>query len=346
MERDTTSDGRLKIVAVGDMNLQHRNRPVSAFEHVVDEFEQADLLVGNLEGCFADPAVDIKGKAGWFHSDKSMAKGLVEAGFDAVWCANNVHYGADMIMESLAVLDENGIAHVGAGADLLAARKPGELTKGGVKFGFLSYSSVFFPLGHAAGPDTPGIATVRGVTYYEPHPRVFEMPGAPARTISFPDPVELESMRDDIRALKSRVDILIVAFHWGVSGSQETAMYQVTLGHEAIDCGADLVLGQHPHTPQGVEVYKGGVIFYSLGNFVFDWNKMSTWRDGLLVRGVVEDRTLKRVSFVPVTRNDEGQPYILGREDGRDIVDTVTRLSDGFGTSLRVDGEEVVVVDR
>jgi poly-gamma-glutamate synthesis protein (capsule biosynthesis protein) len=251
-----------------------------------------------------------------------------------------------MIMESLGVLDENGIAHVGAGANWAEARKPVVLTKKGTRFGFLSYSSVFFPVGHAAQKASPGIATVKGITYYQPHPRIFEMPGAPATTVSMPDPEELEFMKADIRKLKPKVDVLVVAFHWGISGSQETAMYQVTLGHEAIDCGADLVFGQHPHTPQAVEVYKEGAIFYSLGNFVFDWVKMAKARDGLLLRCLIENKAAKKVSFVPVRRNDEGQPRILDLNEGHDIVTVVTELSHKCGTQLQCDNGEVVVFER
>ena len=99
----------------------------------------------------------------------------------------NVHFGATAVMESLRVLDASGIAYVGAGSNREKARRPAVIEKKGLRFGFLSFSSVFHPVGHAAGTDSPGIATVKGITHYEPHPRVFEMPGAPARTISFPD---------------------------------------------------------------------------------------------------------------------------------------------------------------
>ena len=336
----------VQMTVVGDVNLQGRECPSEAFTLVEEELRDADVVCGNLEGCFFDAEESIAAKTGWHHSDKRMVKGLVHAGFDVVWCANNVHFGERAVMESLGVLDKNKISHAGAGANWEEARKPAVLKRRGTRFGFLAYSSVFHPVGQAAGPDSPGIATVRGVTYYEPHPRVFEMPGAPARTISFPDPVELGAMKEDIRRLRSRVDVLTVAFHWGVSSRTELAMYQPTLGHEAVDAGADLVVGQHPHVPQAVEIYKGRPIFYSLGNFAFDWERMHHRRDGLLVRCLWKGGEPFRVSFLPIQRNDSGQPRVLNPEEGAGILSSVEGLSREFGTQFERSGNETVVLQK
>ena len=153
-------------------------------------------------------------------------------------------------------------------------------------------------------------------------------------------------MQEDVQALRERVDILTVSCHWGVSGSQELADYQPAVGHAAIDAGADLVIGHHPHVPQGVEVYRGRAIFYSLGNFMFGWERMAGGRrDSLLVHCAVREKALAKVSFVPVWRNEKGQPRTMSPEsaEGASIVRTVQGLSKPLKTELKIEGEEVLV---
>lgn len=338
-------DNALSVILVGDVNLRNVEDANTPFAQVQEVFDEADLRFGNCEGCFADPTVEIPYKPGWFHPDRSTVKGLAVAGFDVVGCANNVHYGADAILESLGHLDRHGIAHTGAGKDRESARQSAVLERKGTRFGFLAYTSVFWPVEHAAGQGQPGVATIKGYTAYRPHHRVLEMPGAPAIVASWPDEEELAAMQKDVKALRECVDILVVSCHWGVTGSQELADYQVAIGHAAIDAGADLVIGHHPHVPQGLEVYDERVIFYSLGNFMFGWKRMTGRRDGLLVHCAVREKKLVKVSFAPVWRNEPGQPQVVSPRstEGRGVVRTVENLSSPLGTKFKAEGEEVVV---
>ena len=124
------------------------------------------------------------------------------------------------------------------------------------------------------------------------------------------------------------------------------AEYQPLLAHSAIDSGADLVLGHHPHVPQGVEVYKDRAIFYSLGNFMFGWEKMKARHpEGLLIHCSVDNRKIVKASYAPVYRNDAGQPRLVttSSPEGRDIVQTVESLSKPLGTPFDVTEHEVVV---
>ena len=82
------------------------------------------------------------------------------------------------------------------------------------------------------------------------------MPGAPAIVETWPDKKELKDMQASVQTLRNEVDVLVVSCHWGVSGSEEIVDYQQMIGHAAIDAGADIVIGHHPHVPQGIEVYK------------------------------------------------------------------------------------------
>ena len=340
----------VSLIACGDINLQARADPRSAFALVQDDLADADVLFGNLEMCLYHPGAAIPDKPGWTQSEARMADGLVGAGFMVVSCANNVNHGAEAILSSIQVLDEHGIAHTGSGSNLAAARAPAIVERRGVRFGFLAATAVFFPHGHAAGPDSPGVATIKCHTAYQPHPRVYELPGAPAITRSWPDPDALARLGDDIQTLRSQVDVLVVYCHWGVSGAEELAEYQPTVGHYAIDRGADLVIGSHAHVPQAIEVYKDRVICYGLGNFAFDWVNMRRHRAGLVVRCLVADGRIDQVAVKPVWRRDDelNQPEILGCEsaEGRAIVERVVHLSQALGTRLTPAGDELVVWRR
>src|SRR3954452_17701571 len=98
---------------VGDINLKRDLdfEGDTAFRLVAPELRAADLRLGNLEGCFADPRVELPHKPGWFHCEPDMAEHLT-GHVDAVACANNVTYGP-AIAESLRRLDELGIQHTG-----------------------------------------------------------------------------------------------------------------------------------------------------------------------------------------------------------------------------------------
>ena len=339
----------LRFVGVGDVNLQHRADPGAAFARVAAELAAADVLYGNLEGPLAgsDDLNPIPHKRGWVHSDPAMVAGLQAAGFAFVSCASNVTYPPSAALRSLQVLDAHAIPHAGAGRTRAEARRPAIVERRGLRFGLLSYTSVFWPHGHAAGPDSPGVATVRIDTAYEPGPRVLEMPGAAPVVRTTPDPEELAACVGDIMELRPKVDLLLVAMHWGISGSTELAEYQRTVGRAAVDAGADLVLGAHPHVPQGIEIRPRpapaapGIICYSLGNFTFDWPAMQGRADGLLLRCLLdpERRTPVHVSCVPVGRNDAGQPGLLSPRNspGRDLARSVTALSQPLGTALRLD---------
>jgi len=118
------------------------------------------------------------------------------------------------------------------------------------------------------------------------------------------------------------------------------------VGRAAIQAGADVVVGHHPHVVQGVEVYQGKPIFYSLGNFAFDWPKMrGRALDGLLVRCTVTGRALSSVSFVPVRRNQDNLVEVCSLESavGRATLEDVRTLSHPFGTELVVEGPTVRV---
>ena len=212
----------------------------------------------------------------------------------------------------------------------MEARAPVVLERGGTTYGFLQYTSVFWPIGHEADDETTGVAAMKAHTAYQPNVRIPEMPGGPPTVVTWPDADYLKAFEDDIGALRSRVDVLVVSCHWGISGSDDTADYQVDLAHAAIDAGADLVMGHGPHVIQGAEVYKGRAAFYSLGNFHFGSEAVEQDWVGLMVRAQVDGGRIVKVACQPVRPNGERQTVIRAIEDEGEVMCTFQEHSRRF----------------
>ncbi|GAB1690745.1 CapA family protein [Krasilnikovia sp. M28-CT-15] len=267
----------VRILLGGDVNI-NRDAPVTALQPLASVLADADIRFVNLEGPLCDPSADpfspdIPHKPGWRHSPPRMVDGLLAAGIDVVSCANNVNYPPTAALASIDVLDRYGIAHCGAGVDRAAARSPAVVERAGARVGFLAYTSIFFPYGHAAGDRQPGVATARAETSYRPDPRVAEVPGRPPVVCTVADPGDLAALRDDVRRLRDQVDVVVFSMHWGVPGDG-LCDYQRQIAHAAIDAGADVIAGHGTHDVHGVEFHRSRPILYGLGNLVFDWPPM------------------------------------------------------------------------
>ena len=178
------------LILTGDIHLGHVADPTEPFALVADVLGEADVVFGNLEGCLYDPSVTVDYKPGWTHVGPEPAPALRYGGFHAVGCANNVNFGADAIMATLELLNEMKIAHTGAGADRAQARTPAIVERDGVRFGFLQYTSVFWPIGHEATAGSPGVAAILAHTAYRPNSRIAEMPGGPPIIVTWgPTPI-------------------------------------------------------------------------------------------------------------------------------------------------------------
>src|SRR6185503_11475502 len=160
-------------------------------------------------------------------------------------------FGPAGVLETVATLDTAGIGHFGAGADLATARTPWIVERNGLKLGFLGY---YFQEGRDMIEPREVYATAKraGVAgAYKELPAIRKM------------------VREDVARLVPTVDVAIPYFHWGWEGHYVVREYQRELAHLCIDLGCKAVLGAHPHRVQGVEVYRGAPIFYSLANFVY-----------------------------------------------------------------------------
>ena len=338
----------LSLFLVGDLGI-HREKPDTIFAPVRQCFEQADILIGNSEYPLTDRGQPWPGKREPIRrADPRIARVLKEAGFTAVSLANNhaMDFGVEGILHTIDVLDESGIARAGAGRTAKEAHSPSIIEKKGVRIALLSYTSVFFP-GYSATETRPGIATVRVETQYRPTPWSLDTPGVPLEAITMPDPGDVSAMTEDVKLARAKADVVIVAWHWGIpitAGHRGVLSYQRALGHAAIEAGADLVIGHHPHVLQGIEVYRGRIIFHSISHFAFDAARVHVEPDSLLVDCVIEDRRLAQVRLRPVLFDKDRNPVVVNADEGREVIAKLAQLSAPFGTRL-VRSDDLNVVD-
>ena len=337
----------LNIFLVGDLGI-HREKPATIFHHVQQSFEQSDILIGNSEYPLTDRGQPWPGKREPIRrADPHIAQVLREVGFTAVSLSTNhaMDYGVDGIFQTMEALNASGISHAGAGRAAKEAHTPTVIEKKGVRIALLSYTSVFFP-GYSATETRPGIATVRVETHYRSTPWSFDTPGVPLNAMTIPDPGDVLVMTEDVKLARAKADIVIVAWHWGIpitAGHRGVLSYQRELGHAAIDAGADLVVGHHPHVLQGIEVYRGRAIFHSMSHFAFDAPRVHVEPDSLLVDCVIENRRLAQVRLLPVLFKENYNPVIANSDDGSDVIRKLERLSAPFGTRLiRSDGQNLI----
>jgi len=341
--------GAVEMLIIGDIQVHSRRPdPATAFVHMRETLNKADLVYANLEGLLVPsqgPKVDIPDKPGWTHPGPGGIKALKPANITVVGVANNVASPRENILKSLAVLDANGIVHTGAGRNIDEAHKPAIVERKGVKIGFLQYTARWYQDADVLATATQGgvakIASLDGITV---------------------DPADLDRMRDDVRRLRPLVDIVVVSHHnrdgatqvqlggKGTSASKDRTRsepYQAQFAHAALDAGADLVFGHGTHTVQGVEIYKDKPILYAIGHSNFDQPGYEKQTDGLAVRVVIQDKHIRRVSFVPVTRDAANDVMMLdpSSPEGAKLLQAVKDRSTA-PPPLPVDGHEVLLLDR
>lgn len=275
------------LLFVGDIMLSRHieviaNREGSQVFHFLKIGEitrSADIAFGNLESPVSVRGENV-GSIYSFRASPKMLEGLVYAGFDIVSVANNhaFDWGPDAFLDTQMHLKEVGIASVGGGKDILAARKPVILEKNGTKFAYLAYSefATQYP-----SPNYPAVA-----------------------------PLDRGKMKEDVAGAKFLSDVVIVSIHWGAEYETRANDEQKTIARELIDHGALLVIGHHPHVVQEVEEYAGGLIAYSLGNFVFDQNFSQETRKGLMLKVEVGDKKIMRYEEQAVRFTEVFQPYV------------------------------------
>ncbi|CAG0951266.1 Capsule biosynthesis protein CapA [Anaerolineales bacterium] len=255
---------RTRILFTGDINLGRcvAERAIISeaytgnynypFEFVAEELRTADITVGSLDGSLSDESdpmpcpesMNLIGPA-------RMVEGLQFAGFDVMTIATNhvkdcgeKGFSCDekSLLDTVNSLKTVGIQPTGAGNTLFDSRAPAIVERNGIRFAFLGINQI--------------------------DPRVWATENTPG-TAPLSD-AHVEIVKGEINAARQIADVVIVLPHWGPEYEINPQDVQRGWAQEFIEAGASLVVGNHPHIIQPMEVFSDKLVFYSLGNFVFD----------------------------------------------------------------------------
>ena len=265
------------------------------------------IVMANLEGPFAADAHRVDRQFS-YRVKPRLAAALPRAGVNVVTLANNhlVDCERDGVTETMDTLREVGVSVVGAGENRIAAHAPVIMDSRGLRVGMLAY---YWNRRCAATSELPGSAM---------------------------DPPE--ALEEDIRSLRSRADRIVVTFHWGIPYDRAPSAEDRAKARFAIDCGADVVLGHHPHVLQPFEIYRGRPIFYSVGNFAF--GSGNSYAEGCLIGIRFDDHATTATIYPLYVKNRDPrvnyQPKLLRGITARRILLRLARSSGPAGELLRI----------
>jgi len=329
----------MKIMAVGDVylgetiDLQDKQQYFSS--DIIQKIKNADVAFCNLESPLTlsteqqdshySKLLDNMGRA-YLRSPPKIAEFIANIGFDVVSIANNhiMDYKKRGLEDTIETLESCHIKHVGAGVNLSKARQPEIIEKSGTKIGFLAYSYTYEATKFCAGsaPLWPSI------------------------------------IKEDIGLLKNRCDILVVSLHFGEEYINSHRAKEIKFCRSLIDEGANVILGHHPHVLRGIEKYKGGLIVYSLGNFVFNYHPVNIsfgknikgkTKESIILEMDFEKGCMKKWKIHPVYLNENGFPNMPSNDKERcAILNNVAKYNEDINLKdkLPVSRNDVYYIRR
>jgi poly-gamma-glutamate capsule biosynthesis protein CapA/YwtB (metallophosphatase superfamily) len=299
----------VRLMAVGDISLGWEvgrrivRHGLDPFRYVETYFDQANLVMGNLECVISTSTYRWPKKTIHLRAPLAAADTLSMAGIDVLNVANNhaLDFGVSGFEDTLARLDERQIGYVGGGGDYDAAHAPLIVEVNGLRIAFLGYVLPFSGLTNfrtkmwAAHADTPGLAMGK------------------------PDVVAA-----DVTAARARADVVIVTFHGGAEYRHHPNRQARLFATAAIDAGAALVVGHHPHVLQGYRSSGSSLIAYSMGNFVFS-RFTGRSNDSAILDVTLGAHGVEAFSWIPIVIVN-GVPQPAGGADARRIMGEIPSL--------------------
>ena len=285
-QSEQATPGTIDLAFVGDIMLaetpgERISLGEDPFFEFAEVFRKVDLAIGNLE-CVVATTGEEYDKPYVFRAHPRVLK-LVQKHLDIVCLANNHSgdYGHVAFLEQLQLLEQNKIRYVGGGRNCAHARQPLILDHQGLRIAFLAYND-FKPRAFEAGPGWPGVAWA----------------------------VDAQ-VTADIEAARTihRADFVIPMLHWGWENEPANDR-QRQLAKLMIDAGADMIVGGHPHVTQEVEYYKGKLIVFSIGNFIFNGFDPGPARIGWVLRTRIGKQRLIAWDTLVAKIDDFGQPFL------------------------------------
>jgi len=305
--------GEWSLVALGDClpgvaYEEGLKKGMNPFRNLSAFLLAADASAANLEGPLTNRGTRLGGKKFTFRSSPARADMLRQAGISVVGLANNhiLDYGPVGLSDTILALDSAGIQWCGAGENLAQARKPAIKVIRGTRVAFLSYNRTF-PSKFWAGDRKPGTAFA-----------------------------DVRFVKEDVAAARTVADRVIVMVHWGREKSYDLREYQVEVARAAAEAGADLVIGTHPHIPQGVQIIGKTVVAFSIGDGVFGGSQRRNVAS-VILRASFGPEGLRNVEFLPLETSNEKTAYAPKFQEGeqaRKTLNLVRNLSENLGTNM------------
>lgn len=313
LDETEISEGDFTMFFTGDIMLENSltkydeqgiNGLIS--EYLEEEMVSADMTVINHEFPFSTRGEQAPDKQFTFRVNPRYVSALQDMGVDVASLANNhaLDFGQDALLDTFTTLDDAGIPYVGAGETKERAEEAIYVEANGRKVGVLSASRVIPVHTWNITSSQPGLFCTYDST------RLVER----------------------IKEIETECDYVVVFVHWGIERETYPEEYQRELAKQYIDAGADLVVGNHAHVPQGIEYYNGVPIVYCLGNYIFNPNMVDTY--ALKVVWDVEGNT--QLQIIPVGTSNSLTSELTG-EDKQTFYDYLESIS--FDIEIDEDGK-------
>lgn len=310
--KETAEEDCVTITFAGDIlfdpnyaimaTLQQRGGDISEGidADLIEEMRSADIMMLNNEFPYSDRGTPIEDKAFTFRAPTSYVSYLEDLGVDIVALANNhaYDYGEEAFLDTLQTLQDADIPYVGAGVNEEEASAPVYFTIHNMKIAFLAATQIE----RLENPDTKGAT--------ETTPGVFRCW----------DPAKL---LETVTETKENCDFLIVYVHWGTENQEETDWAQDKQALQLVEAGADLIIGDHPHILQKIDIIEGVPVIYSLGNFWFNSRTIATG----MVKVTLSEGELQSFQFLPCLQSG-CRTVLLEGEEKKEALDKMRRLSE------------------
>lgn len=288
------------------------------FKKITPELLKYDFVIGNLEAPITNTMIPSSvNKAYILKYQPTLAQCLRFLRIDGVFLANNhlCDYELEGVQDTLSYLRQWNIQSTGGGLNLTSARKPIVIKYHNTEVVVFSYND--------RPPDSFYATADRWGTV----------------------PLQYTILKEDIDTYKTTHNIVLISIHWGIEQTSYPQPEQIKWAHDIIDCGADGIIGHHPHWPQGIEIYKNKPIFYSLGNFVNGYyNKIE--KDNIMASFHYEGHGLKKLCIIPITGKNKEiqfQPSVMTGKSAQAMITEMRNLSKRFNTSIVFENNQGII---
>ena len=269
---------------------------------LINEMQSADIMMLNNEFPYSDRGEPLEDKQFTFRASTSSVSYLNELGVDIVSLANNhaYDYGEAAFLDTMTTLEDAGIIYVGAGHNLEEARKPVCYIINNMKIAIVSATQIE----RLDNPDTKGATDTSA--------GVFRCWNG-------------DNLLETIREAKENNDFVIAYLHWGTENEEEIDWAQEKQAAEVAEAGADLIIGDHTHCLQQINIVKGVPVVYSLGNFWFNSKTLDTG----MIKVTLDENGLKSCQFIPCLQSGSKTVLLQGEEKKR-VLDYMQSISAGI----------------